>query len=91
MEFKIEIQNLKCPGCINSIKRELFKIDKVISVEVILEESLVIVSTLFALEKIEEKVKDKLIHLGYPPIDINNSFSRKAKSFVSCAIGKYFD
>jgi hypothetical protein len=34
------------------------------------------------------KVKEKLKSIGYPSIDVANTFASKAKSFVSCATGK---
>jgi len=33
-------------------------------------------------------VKEALKKLGYPTVDEGNSFTEKAKSFVSCASGK---
>ncbi len=35
------------------------------------------------------KVREKLKVLGYPSIDETNSLTSKAKSFVSCATGKF--
>jgi len=45
MKYSIEIQNLKCGGCANSIKKGLSKLRAVSSVEVNVENSLVEIET----------------------------------------------
>lgn len=83
---KIEIVNLKCEGCANSIKKGLQAIDGVSDIEVNLEESIVKVST--NNEETLTKVKEKLSSMGYPEVGSANTIIHKAKSFVSCATGK---
>lgn len=86
MSYKIEVQNLKCGGCANTIKNGLSKLTQVSSVEVDHENGFVTVE----LNSEEELhfVTDKLIKLGYPPVGEENHLFTKAKSFASCAIGK---
>ncbi|AKA35227.1 heavy-metal-associated domain-containing protein [Flagellimonas lutaonensis] len=86
MKSSIAIQNLKCGGCAATIVDRLSKIEKVDDVQVNEEESTVT----FVHEGEEEKAEaiQKLKDLGYPPVDSENNFVAKAKSFVSCASGR---
>lgn len=81
--ISIEVENIKCGGCVNTIKKELSLFEGVESVFVDKES-----------EKIEIQgnveralVLQKLSILGYPEKGNNNLF-KKAKSFVSCAVGR---
>lgn len=82
----IEIVNLKCGGCVNTVKKGLLSINGVNEVEVDLENSKVIVPT--EDEEIIYQIKEKLSKMGYPEIGDVNTMLHKAKSFVSCASGK---
>ena len=82
----LEIVNLKCGGCANSIKKGLLTIDGIQEVSVDLETSKVLVYTTDI--EIVEKVKQKLSAMGYPEAGDANTIMHKAKSFVSCATGK---
>lgn len=82
----IEILNLKCGGCANSIKKGLEQIDGVGAVSVDLETSNVEVETTD--ETVLETVKSKLSSMGYPEVGDANTVIHKAKSFVSCATGR---
>ena len=81
---QIFVENIKCSGCINSIKSVLLKIKGVSGVDIFKEEDKVCVSGI-ALER--EQIIAKLAALGYPEKG-NNSLISKAKSMVSCAVGK---
>jgi copper chaperone CopZ len=81
-----EIVNLKCGGCVNTVKKGLLSIDGVDKVDVDLEASKVTVFT--DDEKVIADVKAKLSKMGYPEIGDANTIMHKAKSFVSCATGK---
>jgi copper chaperone len=83
--YQIFVENIKCGGCMNSIKTALLKLSGVTAVEIYKDEDKVCVSGI-AVEK--DVVVAKLSSLGYPQKGNNNSIS-KAKSFVSCAVGKY--
>lgn len=82
----IEIVNLKCVGCVNTVKKGLLSLEGIDQVEVDLEASKVTIFTdeeaVFAL------AKEKLSKMGYPEIGDANTLLHKAKSFVSCATGK---
>ena len=82
---QIFVENIKCEGCMNSIKNALLKENGVSAVQVFLEEDKVCVSGI-AIDK--EMLVKKLSSLGYPEKGSNNLIS-KAKSFVSCAIGNF--
>ncbi|RXP56577.1 heavy-metal-associated domain-containing protein [Lutibacter sp. HS1-25] len=82
----IEILNLKCGGCANSIKKGILSIDGIDEVSVELETSKVTVNT--SNEDLLLKVKEKLASMGYPEVGDANTILHKAKSFVSCATGR---
>lgn len=69
----------------NSIKTALLKLSGVTAVEIYKDEDKVCVSGI-AVEK--DVLVAKLSSLGYPQKGSNNLLS-KAKSYVSCAVGKY--
>jgi len=81
----IRIDNLKCGGCANTIKKNLEKIEGVASVEVDVEKSEVAVTHQDTLDR--AVLVEKLAKLGYPEAGTGNVL-QKAKSYVSCAVGK---
>lgn len=82
----LEILNLKCGGCANSIKKGILTIEGVNEVSVDLETSKVTVNTVDEQQVL--KVKEKLSSMGYPEVGDANTVLHKAKSFVSCATGR---
>lgn len=86
MKTELNIQNLKCGGCANTITTKLSKLNGINNVEVDVENS----SVSFNYESDEELtlVKSKLNTLGYPIVGEKNSVASKVKSYVSCATGK---
>ncbi len=86
MKSKIHIQNLKCGGCANTIIKNLIQLNSISNVEVDVENSLV--SFEMESEKDLDEVKGTLKRIGYPEDGEANSIGSKAKSYVSCAIGK---
>ena len=83
MTHKIEVENIKCGGCINSIKTALLKIENVTDVVIDKEADTILINsntdrTIFV---------NTLSNLGYPEKG-HNTLLHKGKSFVSCAIGK---
>jgi copper chaperone len=84
ISHQIFVENMKCGGCMNSIKTSLLKIKGVTSVNILKEEDKVIVTGV-AVEKAD--VIDKLSSLGYPEKGSNNILC-KTKYFVSCAMGR---
>jgi copper chaperone CopZ len=83
MEQQFEVENIKCGGCMNSIKNALLNLEGVTGVEINKEIDTVLVNGNFNREAIVEKLND----LGYPEKG-NNTLIRKAKSYVNCAIGR---
>jgi len=86
MKTTLKIQNLKCGGCANTIVTQLSKLDGIS--EVIVDNDTDEVSFLASSENNMEIVKSKLSHLGYPIVGDANPLPKKAKSFVSCAVGR---
>lgn len=83
MEQQFEVENIKCGGCMNSIKTALLKIEGVEKVVINKETDTIVVSG----KAEREIIVDKLNDLGYPEKG-NNTLVRKAKSYVNCAIGR---
>ncbi|GAA4022772.1 hypothetical protein GCM10022386_02130 [Flavobacterium cheonhonense] len=83
MEQQFEVENIKCGGCMNSIKTALLKLDGVTDVSIDKEIDTVTVTGTI----IREDLINKLNDLGYPEKG-NNTLIRKAKSYVNCAIGR---
>ncbi len=86
METTIYIQNLKCSGCANTITREISSIKGIQNVTISVEENSVTFD--YTTDEKLQEVKEKLKSLGYPEDGEANSLTAKAKSYVSCAIGK---
>jgi copper chaperone CopZ len=84
--IKLKIQNLKCGGCEKTIMDNLFKIKGVYHLKInnLLNE----VEFEYELDESLAKVKQKLNQLGYPIMGEQNKLLHKAKSYVSCAIGR---
>lgn len=87
MKTSIQIQNLKCGGCANTIISKLSELKFLSDLSVDVEQSKV--SFTYTNETHALKVRQKLRDLGYPSIEDKNPISTKAKSFVSCATGKF--
>ena len=86
---KINVVNVKCSGCANTIKSELEKIG-IINIEVCFTKDDNSKNRTIRFEGNLDRVKEKLTNLWYPEVGSTKSESilRKAKSFVSCAIWK---
>ena len=87
MKTSIIVQNLKCGGCAHTISTKLSEIKSISNLNVDVEESEI--SFEYFNENDILQVKGKLKALGYPSIDDDNDLMLKAKSFVSCATGKF--
>jgi len=86
MKTSIQVQNLKCGGCDNTITTKLSDIKNISGISIAVDKSEV--SFDYLNDEDLENVIEKLKALGYPSIDDANSLGSKAKSFVSCATGK---
>jgi copper chaperone len=86
--MQIEIENLKCGGCENSILKGLATMEAISDITVSREQNLVIFK---GEPSIREAVAKKLRSMGYPEKDSLSGLDAglaNAKSFVSCAIGR---
>ncbi len=79
----ITVESIKCGGCMNSIKSALMEIDGVENVSIDKDTETVTIDGTAE----RENLIQTLSNLGYPEKG-NNDLLKKAKSFVSCAIGK---
>ena len=86
MTTTLKIQNLKCGGCANTITSKLSGLDAINDIKVIPENNSVAFS--YKNETILNDAKMLLAKLGYPVLGNKNALTTKAKSFVSCAIGR---
>ena len=82
MTYIIEVENIKCGGCMNSIKTALQKIETVTDVSIDKETDTITVNS----ETERELLVATLSKLGYPEKG-HNTLLHKGKSFVSCAVG----
>ena len=88
MKHIIDVENIKCGGCANTIETKLKKIDAVTQVSVDVEQGQV---TVEAADDSREQLVETLLHSGYPEKGTTEGLKAakaKAKSFVSCAIGR---
>lgn len=86
--FEVAVENIKCGGCANTIKNKLLAIPEIHQVEVEIQPGLVKISADLAQKN---QVVALLAQLGYPEVgsvEGLKSVGAKAKSFVSCAIGR---
>jgi copper chaperone len=89
MSFEIEVENIKCGGCAGSIVKGLQALEDVSSASVDVERGCVTVEADDALRTV---VAARLQQLGYPELGSVEglaSAKARAKSFVSCAVGKF--
>lgn len=90
MKKSFKVQNVKCGGCTNTIKESLK--DEFGEVDVDLTQEPRVVTLEIKDEEAELSFRKKMRSLGYPMEDEDlGSFTKgglKAKSFISCAIGK---
>ena len=88
MNMVIEVENIKCGGCANSITGKLQSLPGVNAVEVDIEAGTVSID---GDESLRNDYTAALTGMGYPETGTVNglgSATAKAKSFVSCAIGR---
>jgi len=88
MNIQIQVENIKCGGCAGTIKKKLMEDSRVSNVEVDIEQGVVSVD---ADGDVTSELVSMLLKLGYPQTGTTEGIAAakaKAKSFVSCAIGK---
>ena len=88
MNYEVSVENIKCGGCANTIRTRLEKLDGIDSVTVDVESGRV---TVDGDGNTRQNVIERLASLGYPEtgsVEGIRSATAKAKSFVSCAVGR---
>lgn len=91
MQYRIEVENIKCGGCANTIRRKLLEDTRIREVAVDIEGQAV---TVEAEEDVTDEAARILAASGYPrrgSVEGLASVKAKATSFVSCAIGRLDD
>lgn len=88
MSWTVAVENIKCGGCARSIEKAMSGIPGVEGVSVDVGANEVSVS---GSDTLREVVLERLAKLGYPARGAVTGFdaaTARAKSYVSCAIGK---
>ncbi|MGK0272474.1 MAG: copper chaperone [Cocleimonas sp.] len=82
MKISIEIENIRCGGCTKTITKKLMPIEVINGVDV-------------AVDVVDESLRNNVVialtKMGYPElgsVEGVDALKNKAKSEVSCAIGK---
>lgn len=86
MKTTVQIQNLKCNGCASTIKNKLSELENIKDVTVDVENDSVTFN--YDSDNTFEIAKQTLLQIGYPLVGEDNKLPTKAKSYVSCAIGR---
>ncbi len=86
MKTTLEIQNLKCHGCANTVTTKLSGLDGIDNV--LVNNDTNSVSFEYENDTNLQSAITLLSNLGYPMVGDKNALTTKAKSFVSCAIGR---
>ena len=88
MTWSVQVENIKCGGCARSIVKSISTIPGVEGLSINVEANEV---TVEGGDSLRTAVLERLAKLGYPERGAVAGFdaaAAKAKSFVSCAIGK---
>ena len=89
MNYEISVENIKCGGCAGTIVKKINAIDGVESTDVDIEAGIVKVA---GVDGLHEDLLASLLKMGYPEKGSTEGMAAakaKAKSFVSCAVGKF--
>ncbi len=89
MKISVNVENIRCGGCANTITKKLQGIEGVNAVEVAIEDQIVTIDS--EDEAIRVPVVKALFAMGYPEqgtVEGVEALKEKAKSVVSCAVGK---
>ena len=88
MTYDLFVENIKCGGCAGTITKRLTELDSVSDCLVDVEKGIVSIT---GDESDKMEVTALLLKLGYPETGTAEGLKAakaKAKSFVSCAVGK---
>jgi copper chaperone CopZ len=83
-KLELFVENIKCGGCMTSIKKGILELAGVTHVDIALEDEKI---TIEGGHLNRAAIAKKLDGMGYPEKG-NNTLFKEAKSYVSCAIGK---
>ncbi|MDJ0806694.1 MAG: heavy metal-associated domain-containing protein [Gammaproteobacteria bacterium] len=90
----LEVENIKCGGCVSSIRQKLSRIESVAEVSVDIESGRIEIASNDSSESLKSDILAKLTAMGYPEkgsVEGMKSMQAKATSYVSCAIGRMTD
>lgn len=88
MKIEIQVENIKCGGCAGTIKKNILNDSRVEAVDVNIEQGIVVIDSK---EDARDDYSAALLKMGYPQTGTTEGIAAvkaKAKSFVSCAVGK---
>ena len=89
MKIYIEVENIRCGGCANTITKKLIAIEGVKSVDIAIDEQIIAIE---ADNNADHGLYvSTLLAMGYPEqgsVEGIAALKGKAKSLVSCAVGK---
>ena len=88
MTYQISVENIKCGGCASTIRSKLEAMAGVEKVDVDIGAGIVNVD---GSADTRQAVTEQLLKLGYPESGTSEGIAAaaaKAKSFVSCAVGR---
>jgi len=88
MQYEISVENIKCGGCASTISKKLGEIEGIETVDIDIGQGIVKVH---GTEGMRELLAAMLQKLGYPESGTAEGIAAakaKAKSFVSCAVGR---
>jgi copper chaperone len=88
MSYQISVENIKCGGCANTINTKLNALETVNSCTVDIENGVISID---GDELHRPAIAEVLLKLGYPESGTAEGLKAakaKAKSFVSCAVGR---
>ena len=88
MNYEISVENIKCGGCAGTIVKKINEIEGVNSTEVDIENGIVKID---GADGLRETLAATLLKHGYPETGTAEGMAAakaKAKSFVSCAVGR---
>jgi len=89
MQISIQVENIKCGGCANSIIGKLKDDQRIQDVLVDIENGIVTLET--ESEEVRSDAIANLLKMGYPEtgsVEGLKAVKAKASSFVSCAVGR---
>ena len=85
MKYQIVLENIKCGGCANTIRTNILKDGNINAVDVDYGTGMVSIDANESLHL--DAFKKRLAALGYPEEGTGTNI-QKAKSYVSCMIGR---